>query len=338
VGHPAGLRLSLIEHAQRLADDLLRPHAAEVDRTRVPRSHVDALAEAGLLGLAGLNAPEDEVARQVHELLAGACAATWFVIAQHFTPVKELTASPNEALRARYLDQLVAGSRLAGVAFAHLRRPVPPVTCARAEGGWVFDGRVPWMTAWGLCDVFLLAGRAGDEQVFVLLPAQEAPGLRASEPLPLLAMQATATVTLTLEGLFVPDADVVTVRAHDAWVAADRERTADVTPAAFGLHTEVVRLLEQRAPALSYRLAGEGARLRQRAYALIGDADRYNERLGLRAQSLDLCMRSATALVVATGGSAMELANPAQRHLREAAFLQVQAQTPALRALMLERT
>jgi len=45
----------LVAHAQRLADDLLAPHAERVDQGEVPRSHLREIAGAGLLGV---NAPE----------------------------------------------------------------------------------------------------------------------------------------------------------------------------------------------------------------------------------------------------------------------------------------
>ena len=50
-----------------------------------------------------------------------------------------------------------------------------------------------------------------------------------------------------------------------------------------------------------------------------------------RAESLELAVRSATALVVSAGGRAMGAGHPAQRLLREAAFFTIQAQTAAQR-------
>lgn len=322
--------MSLLEDARRLADDLLRPAAEQVDRTQVPRSHLDALAAAGLVGLTG---PE---ARPIVEIIAGACAATWFVLTQHATPLAVLAESDNLALQERLLAPMLAGEILSGIAIAHLRRPVSPVSATRLAGSWRFDGTVSWMTGWGLCDVVLLCARSGNQVVQALVPAVAGPGLTPGPPLPLLAMQATGTVTLDLDGYVVHDADVVAVHDYATWAEKDREKAVDVTPAVFGVQRESVRLLRERAPALAFRLGGEGDRLRAKAYAAIGDASRYDERLALRVEALALCLRSATALVIATGGAAMALDHPAQRHLREAAFLQVQGQTPALRAAMID--
>jgi len=329
--------MNLVAAATVLADELLRPAAEQVDRARVPRSHLDACAAAGLLGLTGPEPASKDVFREVMETISGACAATWFVLTQHMTPLAALTASANEDLRTRLLAPMAQGSVLSGVALAHLRRPDSPVTATRVDGGWRVDGRVGWMTSWGICDVFLLCAQAAEQVVFALVPARAAPGLVAGAPMQLLAMQATSTVSLELNGFEVADTDVVAVRPYDEWTAEDRDKTADVTPAVFGVQRETVRRLAERAPAVADRLREEADRLRDKAYALYGETSRYDERLVLRAQALELCMRSATALVVASGGGAMALDNPAQRHLREAAFLQVQAQTAVLRTTMLER-
>jgi alkylation response protein AidB-like acyl-CoA dehydrogenase len=302
----------------------------------VPRTHLDALGQVGALALTGppeLGGVDRLTAAAVVEAVAGACAATWFVMTQHMTPLAMLTASDNAALRGRLLPSLCDGTVLSGIAIAHLRRPgEPAVVATRIEGGWSFDGTVGWMTSWGLCDVFLLCGRTPDGQVvFTLVPARVGPGLAAGEPQALLAMQATSTVSLYLSGLQVSDADVVAVQDESAWLEADRDRTAVGSAAVHGLTREVVRRIALRQPELADRLGAEAERLRTRAYALLGVTEAVDERLALRAAALELCLRSAAALVTVTGGSAMLLDHPAQRHLREAAFLQVQAQTPALR-------
>ena len=340
--------------ARQLVERLLRPQAEQVDAGRVPRTHVDALAAAGLLGVtgpsayggAGATAP---VAREVTELLAGADASTWFVTTQHQMPLAMVAASPNEGLRERQLVALCT-SRLAGVAVAHLRRPGPPAVAAtRLDGGWRFDGHVGWMTSWGLCEVFLLAGLSpGGEAVFVLLDAVEQPGLTASAPMRLAAMQATSTVTLDLDNLVVPDSQVVSTEPFARWIELDRAKTANVSAAVFGLLDDTVRRLAETAAGrrdataaeLARRLRDEADALRVQAYALLDHvppAEQVEDRLALRAEALELLMRSATALVTVTGGSAMGSDAAPQRRLREAGFMLVQAQTGPVREATLQR-
>jgi alkylation response protein AidB-like acyl-CoA dehydrogenase len=343
-----------VARARRLADELLRPQAEQVDRSVVPRAHLDAWARAGLLGLAGpLRAGGSQappgVVREVTEVLAGACGATWFVAAQHATPLAALAASGNGQLCDRLLPGLCTGEVLSGVAIAHLRRPGPPaVTATRTGSGWRFDGLVAWMTGWGICDVFLLAGVSPDAEVVqVLVPAGEGGGLTASGPLPLAAMGATRTVSLDLRGFEVDDADVVEVGDLPGWLAADATKTANAGPHLFGLHREcVARLLETAsvrddgtAAALAQQLAQEGQRLRRVAYTLLDEVppdEAVADRLAVRAAALDLVVRSATALVAATGGSAMSLDAAPQRLLREAVFSLVQGQTGPVREATLQ--
>ena len=351
---PSVLAGELVERATRLADELLRPSAEQVDRTTVPRSHLDAWAAEGLLGLAGPRAyggaqAAPPVQREVAALMAGACGATWFVATQHTLPVTALAASPNDALRERRLAALCSGELLAGVAFSHLRRPGrPAVLATRVDGGWRFDGAVSWMTGWGLCDVLLLAGRTdGDEVVFVLVEAREQPGLAASSQLELAAMGATRTVALTLDGLHVTDDDVVELGSATGWLAADALRTANASPNLFGLQRECVQRLaatasvrdDGTAAALAHALGQEGTRLRRVAETLLDDVapdELLEDRLAVRASALELALRSATALVAATGGAGMSLDAAPQRLAREAVFYLVQAQTPPVRQAVLQ--
>ena len=343
-----------VELARSLAGDLIRPQAEQVDRSVVPRSHLDAWGRAGLLGLAGPasyggGAAPAAVVREVTEVLAGACGATWFVATQHALPLATVAASPNAALRDRLLRGMCTGEVLSGVAVAQLRRPGPPaVVATRTDDGWRFDGHVGWMTSWGICDVFLLAGVTADgDAVLAMVPAREGQGLTASAPMELAAMQATGTVTLDLDGFGVADADVASVVPLAQWLEVDRAKTANASPHTFGLQREAVRRMAETASrrddgtaaALAQQLGREGERLRRVAYTLIDDVpaqEHLEDRLAVRAASLELVVRTTTALVAATGGSAMALSSAPQRLAREAVFHLVQAQTAPVREATLQ--
>ena len=343
-----------MQRARALADELVRPSAEQVDRTVVPRTHLDAWGAAGLLGVAGPPAyggggAPASVAREVVEVLAGASGATWFVATQHSTPLDVLSRSRNTALQDRFLAGMCSGAVLSGVAIAHLRRPgAPAVTATRVEGGWRFDGHIGWMTSWGICDVLLLAGRSPDGQVVLaVVAAREGGGLTASGPLALAAMQATRTVTLDLDGLVVDDGDVAQIVDGAAWLAQDAARTANAGPHHFGLQRECVRRLfetaarrdDGTAAALATALGAEGERLRSVAYTLLDDvpaAEHLEDRLAVRASTLELVVRTAAALVAATGGSAMAADAAPQRLAREALFMLVQAQTATTREAQLQ--
>lgn len=344
-----------VARATDLAARLLEPQAERVDAEGVTRGLVDELAAAGLLGLTGprgyggADAPP-AVVREVTEILAGASGAAWFVGTQHAMPVQTLSRSDNVALKERHLRAMCTGGSLAGIALAHVRRPgPPPVTATRSGAGWCFDGHVAWTTSWGIADLLLLAGVSGSgELVLALVPARGQPGLRASAPLRLAAMQGTSTVRLTLDGLLVGDADIAEVGWLEQWLAADRLRTANCAPAVFGLLRNTTRRLAQLAQRrcdatageLARRLHEEGEDLRGRAYALVDHVppdEQLADRLALRAVSLDVAVRATTALIVASGGGAMSLDAAPQRLAREAMFHLVQMQTAPVREATLQR-
>ena len=360
--------------ARRLADDLLAPAAEATDQAPVvPPSHLRALADAGLYGLsgpvdAGGAAAPAAVSRLVYEALAGACGVTFFVWVQHHAPVRMLAASANTALRERWLPALCRGEVLGGVAFAYLRRPGPPAVAARpAGGGWVVDGEAPWVTSWGLAGVYAVAAAAGDDVVFFAVPADPPPpAVRASPPLPLAAMAASATVRLAFDGLFVPATDVIATVPLAEWRARDRLATAQPHPAPLGVAARAGRLLSERARdteqtavgAAAASLATELDACREHAYGLVADDGHDAGRRGPKAEAglrgpnaeaglarlvqarawgLDLASRAASALVAATGGGAMALSHPGQRLVREAAFYSIQAQSPELRQATIDR-
>ena len=335
--------------ARRLAEEVLAPSAEATDQAPlVPPAHLRALADAGLNGLhgpvdAGGAAAPPAVSRLVYETLAGACGVTFFTWVQHHAPVRMLAASSNGDLRERWLPALCAGEVLGGVAFAYLRRSGPAAVSARpTAGGWVVDGEAPWVTSWGLAGLYSVAAVAGDEALFFVLTTDPPPvEVRASDPLQLVVMAASATVRLRFDGLFVPATDVISTVPLAEWRARDRLATAHPHPAPFGVAARAVRLLTELTDhAAVAALASELAECREHAYGLeAGDgADAAVARLvDARAWGLDVAQRAASALVAASGGRAMTLGHPGQRLVREASFYSIQAQTLDLRRATLSR-
>ena len=193
----------VIARAREVAESVLFPGALETDSsTLVPIDRLDALAASGLYGLfgpesaGGLDADPLSGA-EVIEILAGACLTTAFVWMQHHSAVLAVAGSKSERLRSQWLAPLCSGERRAGVAFAGLRRPGPPIlTARRSEDHWILDGSAPWVTGWGRVDVIHTAARDLDGNVvWILVDAAASPSLRA-ERLELSAVNASATVSV----------------------------------------------------------------------------------------------------------------------------------------------
>lgn len=325
----------LVARARAIADEVLFPAAAEVDRTgEVPRSHFDLLADEGFYGIAvdeALGLPETVA---ILEAFAGGCLATMFTWIQHHGLTRGIYGSTNEALRERYLDELAAGRLRGGVAYAAVIPPTPRVRAKRVDGGYVFDGEAPFVSGWGIIDLLQVAGRDGDTIVSAVIDAVDAPGL-THEPLTLVAAQGTATVHLRLDGFFVPDERIYATVSYEDFVggsAAFASRLNGCAP--LGVADRAARLIEE---------AGHGE-VTDRLRKEIGDArDRLDGGLidqasmpAARVAAAELTFRSAGALVAATGSRGILAGDHAQRMVREATFLLVAASRPEIRTGLLK--
>ena len=330
---------AVVDRAQAVADDVLFPAAQDVDRgLRSLDGGLRALADAGLFGLAGPTShggldlgPVD--ARRTIAAVGSGCGATFFVWVQHHGVMRTLRTSSNDALVERFLAPMCSGDVLAGVAFAHLRRPGPPAIRAErtSDGGWQLDGHAPWATSWGLADWFAVAAASDDgDMVWVKVPGNEVPGLVAT-PLALSVFATTGTVALTFERYEVAATDVISVGDLDTWRHTDRRHAALGQPAVLGVTERAAMLLAERRDDVAVdaagRLGDELAALWSRDRELLGAGESVESMSEHRAACLDLARRSTTALLASVGGAAMDLAHPAERLAREADFYVIQAQT-----------
>lgn len=155
----------LVDAAYRLADDLLFPDAAEVDRTgEVPDSHWAALADAGLFGVAapasvggpGLDFTQ---AIEIIEVLTSGCLSTAFTWLQHHGVVIALANTTNDALREEILADAIAGRVQAGVAYAGAVPTPPRMRATRTADGWSLSGYAPFVSGWGYIDILQISAR-----------------------------------------------------------------------------------------------------------------------------------------------------------------------------------
>jgi alkylation response protein AidB-like acyl-CoA dehydrogenase len=324
--------LTPVAAAAELADSVLFPAVLETDRaTAVPVSHLDALASAGLYGLAGpagsgglaLSAGE---AHAVIEHLASGCLTTTFVWLQHHASVRAL-ALAGGAIAEEWLGPLCTGERRAGVAFAGLRRPGPPLLTAERTGdGWLLTGIAPWVTGWTRIGVVLVAARVPampDAPVlWLLVDASAADGLSV-ERLHLAAVDASVTVTLSFRGLLVGEDRVVSLESFDAWRERDAAGLRTNGSLALGVAWRCARLLE----------GNTALAVEERVIEHRHELDRAGARLlpPARAAASELALDAATSLVIETGGRAVLIDSVAQLLARQAVFLLVFGQTAAIK-------
>ena len=332
--------MALLEVARRIADEVLFPAAASVDRApSVPVLQLELLASAGLYGAV---APADvggadldlPTFGRVVEALAGGSLATTFVWTQHHGLVRAL-AEPDApaSLRADWLGSLAAGMCRAGAAYGGL---LPGPARLRATpnptGGWLLSGQSPWATGWGLVDVLHVAARGPEDTVvWLIVDAVERPGLTVHRQR-VVAADAAVTVRLDFAGLPVPASRVrAVVPFEPPGMAGPPLRTNGSLP--LGVAGRCVSFLSGRA-------ADElGAELTAcRGY--LDDAITSPEPEDMawaRAAASELAVRAAAALAVHTGSSSALVGSHAERLTREALFLLVFGTRPQIRESLLDR-
>lgn len=263
---------------------------------------------------------------------------------------------PNDALKRRLLPDLAAGRSLCAISFAHLRRPGPPVLRADPiPGGYRLNGKAPWVTGWGLMNQVVFGATLPEGRfVYLWSPArrEEFPelfpdfpddialwgNLRASPPLQLCAMNASATAELSLEGWFIPTAHVLSESDTETMRRNDRNGVLGATTMPLGCAAASVRLLCETAEkrnisavqraAVSFQSEWDDAAAQVGEWSGKGSDPQFFENgVRVRAWCIELAVRAALALVAASSGAANLLTHPAQRLLREAMFYTVQAQT-----------
>lgn len=333
----------LIDRVRALADDVLFPAASDVDRSgEVPASHWELLASEGLYGLAappdrggpGLELPD---MIEILEVMAGGCLATTFTWIQHHGVVANLVGSPNSELQDELLDNLAAGRVRGGVAFAGVIPDPPRMTATRVEGGWSLSGHGPFVSGWGVIDVLQVS--AGDvdsgDVIAAIIPADQQDGIVSVERLSLVAVDATATVSIRLDDLFVPDAKIASRVPRSDFLAnqAFGARLNGSLP--IGLARRSARLLEDSGHSdAAAAVRAEIDAVRERLDAGLFDPDALQ---AARAEGSELALRAAGAAVTAAGGPGLLRSEHAQRLLREAAFTLVAASRPQLKANLIER-
>ena len=233
-----------LERAHRVDSVLpaLAARAVEADRSgEFPIEHVQTISEAGLLGLTvpveygGLGGGLRDLAAATFAM-ATECASTSLAYffqcsgsSRGLLPLAAIDAGLfldddipivrafGERVLRRMGDE---GRWVANFASESVRTKGAAVTIAteasRSDGGWVINGVKSFGCATGIADDYLVTAKldTGDTvaDLAVFLIPRDTPGVGERTKWDAVGMRATATHGITLENVFVPDDDSLTVR------------------------------------------------------------------------------------------------------------------------------
>lgn len=289
--------------------------------------------------------------------------ATAFSLWCHRMVIEYLSLAPAASSARRELFPSLLrlerlGSTGLAAAMAHVTSGAPLPIAARRDGaglsrdgdaGLVLDGKVRWASNLFTPDFVLVtasAGPAGDPPLVVALPG-DTPRLRV-EPYPaLVALQATASSSITLSGVRVRHDRVLgwdlapfarrvrptflILQSAFCWGLARRasDEAARVIAPGSVLAPDLSSL-EGRAATLasSLRAAAALAASHRRAAGATGPTD-ARDLVALRLEAARLATEAVALELKALGSRAYLRSSSTARRLREAAFLPIQAPTEA---------
>jgi alkylation response protein AidB-like acyl-CoA dehydrogenase len=288
--------------------------------------------------------------RVYQEEIARTSGALAFLTTQHQSAVSMIARGENPGLATAYLPLMADGQKLVGIGFSQLRRGGPPIMRAEeAEGGYILNGQVPWITGGGFYPEFLIGAALPDgRSVFGVVPLEDrGDEIRVSSPMRLAAMESANTVSAEFKGHFMPHEKTAFIRPPD-WIRNnDQINIALQGHFALGCAQAGIDVLRQASEKKSLCFLTEAAEKLERELAECHEAtadaqksvdeETTDERLRVRAWAIDLAVRCAHAAVTASSGAANSLAHPAQRIYREALVYTVSAQTTPVMEATLKR-
>ena len=215
---------TLAERVEAFAVEVVRPRSAAMARGELgsPRWLVEAAGERGLAGLlvpeeyGGAGAGHLEFADAV-ERIARECASTSVAYDVHVSVASEpLVLFGTEEQRARYLPRLASGQWVGGFALSEpgsgSDAAALTTRATRVAGGWRLDGAKSWITNAGAADLFMLLARTGEtgaRGISAFLVEASWPGVHAETPLHKLGLRGSWTAGLVLDGVEVPEANLL---------------------------------------------------------------------------------------------------------------------------------
>jgi len=195
---------------------VVAPAADELDRTAAyPQAALDALAQAGLLGL--VSAAEvgglgqgHRAAALVVERLAQECASTAMVVCMHYAGAAVVEAHGSREARAA----IAAGRHITTLAFSeagsrsHFWAPLSTAAAVPGNGHVQLDAKKSWITSATQADSYVWSSRplAGSGASTIWLVPAQAAGLRVTAPFEGLGLRGNASSPVAAEQVIVDKA------------------------------------------------------------------------------------------------------------------------------------
>jgi alkylation response protein AidB-like acyl-CoA dehydrogenase len=369
---PSAEAEQLIELTRELADDELRPRAAEFEaRGEFPRDLFRLLGKAGLLGLPydeeyGGGGQPYEVYLQVVEELATAWLTVGLGVSVHTLACYPTAAFGSEKQRRELLPDMVGGDLLGAYC---LSEPASGSDAAalrtravRDNDEYLVNGVKAWVTHAGIADFYNLMVRTSDDGprgISTLVAPADTPGLLPQRPERKMGLGSSPTAQVVLDDARVPverrigdegQGFRIALSALDGGRLGIAACAVGVAQAALDYATAYARERRQFGQPIidfqgvAFMLADmaalvEAARALYIAAARLRDAGKpYGQRAAMaKLFGTDAAMRITTDAVQVLGGAGYVEDHPVERYLREAKVLEIVEGTNQVQRLVIGR-
>ena len=287
-------------------------------------------------------------------MMARTSGALTFLQTQHQSAMAMLAKSNNEYLQQEFLGNVIKQNMLIGVGFSHLRRLGKPMMRARETAeGYLFTGKVPWITGYQFFDYFICGATLTDgRELYGVFPFGErsrrkgahelgehssANGkIMISQPMKLIAVTATNTVSAEIDNWFVASQNIVQLKPPGSIHLSSRQNILNHGFLALGCAYAGLDILWQLAEKKQLDFLKETWQSLEwevkQCYELTISSISSKEiddlqKLQLRVKAINLAQRCSMAAVIASSGAANDFSSHAGRVYREALLFSVSGQT-----------
>ncbi|MEZ5776605.1 MAG: acyl-CoA dehydrogenase family protein [Hyphomicrobiaceae bacterium] len=209
---------AILETVGRFAREIVRPRAAEIDRTaQFPRDIYEAAGRLGLFGLwippdYGGSGPDMETPLRISERLARESAAVSLIYSNCGDATTPIVQGGSEAVKRKYLPGIAAGRLIPCFCLSEPQSgsdAASIVTRAVRDGDhYVISGRKAWCTNGQVGDVYTVFAKtdpdAGHKGVSAFVVPRDAAGFTRGRDEELLGLKGSPTTPLYFDNVRVP--------------------------------------------------------------------------------------------------------------------------------------
>lgn len=370
---PSAEEADLLALVRRICTTELAPRAAEAERSETfPRDVFRLLGETGLLGLPypeqyGGGGTSYSTYLRVLEEIGAVWASVAVGVSVHALSCYPLLTFGTEDQRRRWLPEMLGGTLLGAYCLSEPHAGSDPAAMRTravqdpASGEWVLTGAKAWTTHGGQADFYTVLARTGDDRGDIscfLVPA-DAPGLSADSPEHKMGLTGSATATMRLDGVRVPDDRLIGGRGEGlkiALAALDSGRlgiAAVATGLAQGALDHALGYAKEREAfgsriidhqGLAFVLADMEAAVVSARATLQSAATLRDARLPFAREAsvaklvaTDNAMKVTTDAVQVLGGYGYTRDFPVERYMREAKVMQIFEGTNQIQRMVIAR-